>query len=222
MTAAILLLAPNPVISASFPVSFSVKGGVGSGYFSMNEINSQISRLRQAYNTNLSQIEKGTQICVDGRIWFFDKFAVIAGFEHYWAESAMNTGDFSIIHKLPATVFLVGGAVTVLSIPAVMDINIGARGSYTKATYESNEENPSSTRLGEYKNNSHGWDVFVEATTNFPRPIEWGVMLGYRNSRVDNLKNKFRDPAIHVSSGDYVVLDYSGMFFYITTGIRLW
>ncbi|MBN2185171.1 MAG: hypothetical protein JW746_07565 [Candidatus Krumholzibacteriota bacterium] len=215
------ILIPGTVKAVPFPVSFSAKGGIGTGYFSMSEINTQITTLRQVYNTNLESIDNGFQVYLDGRVWFFDRIAFIAGFEHYWVEAKMDATEFTLTYKAPASVYILGGAVNVLKFPKLVDINVGARGTYTKAIYGSNEFTESS-RLLEYKNNAYGWDIFAEVTTNFINPVEIGMMLGYRSARITDLINKYEDIAVHAVSATKVELDYSGMFFYITAGVRLW
>ena len=217
----LFILIPGTLKAVPFPVSFSAKGGIGTGYFSMSKINSQITELRQVYDTNLESIDSGFQVYLDGRVWLFDRIAVIAGFEHYWVEAAMDAAEFTLTYKAPASVYLLGGAVNILKFPNLLDINVGGRGTYTKAIYGSNEFTESS-RLLEYKKNSYGWDIFVEATTTFINPVEIGMMLGYRRVSLTDLENKYEEIAVHAVSGDKVALDYSGMFFYITAGVRLW
>ncbi|MBN2071224.1 MAG: hypothetical protein JW814_07175 [Candidatus Krumholzibacteriota bacterium] len=204
-----------------FPVSISAKGGIGTASFSMSEINSQITYLRQVYNTNLSPIDNGFQVYLDGRIWVFDRIAFLVGYEHYWVDSSMDATTFTLMYKCPANVYMMGGAVNVVKFPKLLDINVGARGTYTKAIYGSNEVTES-TRLLEYKQNNYGWDLFAEATTNFLNPVEVGLMFGYRNAKITEMENKFKDIATHAETGEIVTLNYSGVFFYLTAGFRLW
>jgi hypothetical protein len=216
-----LVLTPSAVKADSFPVSFSAKGGIGQGYFSMSELNSQIASMRQYYDANLSELKNGFNVYLEGRIWFFGRFAALAGFEHYWAENTMDTGEFTLTYKAPTSVFLLGGVMTVFTVPKLVDLNIGVRGSLAKAIYGTNEFTESDY-VSEYKNNGYGWDIFAEVNTNFIRPVEVGLMLGYRGLKVKDLKNKFDETATFIHSDDSVVLDYSGIFFYLTAGVRLW
>lgn len=218
---AILLIIPCTASAISIPISLSAKGGIGSAYYSMDELNTQIAFMRQTLGTNFSPLENGFQVYLEGRIWVMGRFAGIVGWEHYWVEAAMDAGSYNLTYKAPTNVFLLGAAVTVFDFPKLVDINLGARGSYGQTIYGTNEFTESSL-LEEFKNNDYGWDVFAEVNTNFLRPIEVGMMLGYRNLKIDELVNKYDEVARHIESNRKVVLDFSGMYFYVTAGVRLW
>ncbi len=218
---ACLLVLPLSVRAGSIPISISAKGGVGTANFAMDGINDQLSLLRQTYGGNSSALDGGFNVYLEARVWMFGRVAALIGFEHYWAETDLTTPSDSYIFKAPTNVLLLGGAVTVLQFPKLVDINLGARGSFAKVTFGTNEIDVSGN-LDEYKNNSYGWDIFAEVNANFLRPVEVGIMVGYRNLTIDGLEDKFGDIAYHVDSGKEVELDYSGTFIYITAGFRLW
>ncbi|MCK4538251.1 MAG: hypothetical protein KAV42_05585 [Candidatus Krumholzibacteria bacterium] len=218
---AILFMLPAQTIAAPFPIGFSAKAGIGSANYSMGELNDQMGILRQHYDGELVSVDGGFQVYVEGRVWFFNKFAAIIGYEHYWMDTDMGTGDFTLIYKAPADVLVLGGAVNIFKFPELVDINLGARGSFAKTTFETNELTEESN-LDEYKKNAYGWDIFAEVTTSFLRPLEVGFMLGYRHLKMDGFEDKHGHPAIFSISDDDVVLDFSGTFFYFTAGVHLW
>lgn len=220
-TAALVLASAPPAVALDIPVGFEVKGGLGVGYFSMGELNDQITIMRQELSTNLSELSNGFNLKIEGRVWLFDRIAFITGYERYWVETSMAAGSNILIYKAPSNVFLMGGAVNVISLPRFIDINLGLCGSFAKSTYGSNEEDLSS-RTDDYKSNGYGWNLFAEVNTNFIRPIEVGLQLGYRGLKIDEYENKYQDQAVFYVSNDPVVIDYSGMYFYFTAGIRLW
>ncbi len=218
---ATMLMTPAVVSAGTMPVGFSAKGGIGVAYVSMNELNSQFSLLRRSLNTDLVSIDNGFQAYIEGRVWFFDRVAAIVGWEHYWIDASIDAGTYALIFKAPTSTILVGGAVKVFGFPEFVDINLGVRGSFSNTIYGSNEL-LNTAILDEYKNNAYGWDIFAETTTAFLRPVEVGFILGYRNLEISELKNKFDDRAEHSISGKPVVLDFSGAYFYMTAGFRLW
>ncbi|MBU8920883.1 MAG: hypothetical protein KOO63_03385 [Bacteroidales bacterium] len=218
---AISFAVPAEALADSSPIGFSAKAGIGSAYYSMGELDDQMGQLRQFYDGDLTSVDNGFQVYLEGRVWFFDKFAAIIGYEHYWMDTTMDAGDFNLIYKSPANVLVLGGAVNIFRFPELLDINMGGRGSFSKTTFETNELTEDS-RLDEYKKNSYGWDIFAEVNASFLRPVEIGFMLGYRHLKVDGFEDKFGDPAIFSNSDEDVVMDFSGMYYYLTAGIRIW
>jgi len=216
-----MLAAASASHAGKVPVSFSAKGGIGQAYVSMGAINDHFSLLRENLGTDLVSIDNGFQVYLEGRVWFYNRVAAVAGWEHYWIEASIDAGSYGLLFKAPTNTLLLGAAVKVYEVPDLLDINLAARGLFGSTVYGSNEFTGTSS-LEEYKNNSYGWDLLVEATSTFLRPVEVGFMLGYRSLEISDLKNKFDEIAEHSISGDPVVLDFSGVYYYITAGFRLW
>lgn len=216
---AVALSAAGPA-AAGLPIGFEFKGGVGIGYYSMDELGDHIESLRQTVNANFEEVGSDFNVLAEGRVWFFGRIAGLVGYEHFWTEAALATTSATITYKAPADVLCLGGVINIFSFPMLFDINAGVRGTFAKVVYAENEENEA--RLVEYKANDYGWDVFAEVNTNFFRPLEVGFTLGYRNLNVSGFENKFgREPEFS-TSGDPVTIGYSGVFFYLTAGIAVW
>jgi hypothetical protein len=221
IVAVTILTAATAGHAGKVPVSFSARGGIGQAYVSMGALNDHFSLLRENLGTDLVSIDNGFQVCLEGRVWLYNRVAAVAGWEHYWIEASIDAGSYGLLFKAPTNTLLLGAAVKVYEVPDLLDVNLSARGLFGSTVYGSNEFTGNST-LEEYKNNSYGWDFFVEATSTFIRPVEVGFMLGYRSLEISELRNKFDEIAEHSISGDPVVLDFSGVYYYITAGFRLW
>jgi hypothetical protein len=100
----------------------------------------------------------------------------------------------------------------------ILDINAGLKGSFAKSVYGTDE----SGRFVEYKANEYGWDIYGEINTNFMNPVQVGFTLGYRSLKVDGFVNKFGDSVDFSGTGDPVVVNYSGVYFYFTAGVAIW
>lgn len=205
--------------AADLPVGLEIKSGIGVGRFAMGDLNEYIALKRQETGANFRELTSGFNFFAEGRVWLFGRAAGLAGFEHYWAEAALPTVAGTINFKAPADVLYLGGAVNAFSFPDFIDINAGIRGTFAKSVYGTNEADMA--RFVEYKANSYGWDIFVETSTNFIRPLEVGFTLGYRRLNIDGFQDKFGRSAVFSSSGVPVSLDYSGMFFYFTAGVAI-
>lgn len=216
-----ILAAATGCHAEKVPLSFSARGGIGQAYVSMGALNDHFSLLRENLGTDLVSIDNGFQVCLEGRVWFYNRVAAVAGWEHYWIEASIDAGTYGLLFKAPTNTLFLGAAVKVYEVPDLLDVNLSARGLFGKTVYGSNEFTGNSS-LEEYKNNSYGWDFLAEATSTFIRPVEVGFMLGYRSLEISDLKNKFDEIAEHSISGDPVVLDFSGVYYYITAGFRLW
>ena len=216
-----ILAAATGCRAGKVPVSFSARGGIGQAYVSMGELNDHFSLLRENWGTDLVSIDSGFQVYLEGRVWFYNRVAAVAGWEHYWIEASIDAGTYGLLFKAPTNTLILGAAVKVYEVPDLLDVNLAARGLFGSTVYGSNEFTGNSS-LEEYKNNAYGWDFLVETTSTFLRPVEVGFMLGYRSLEISELKNKFDEIAEHSISGDPVVLDFSGVYYYITAGFRLW
>jgi hypothetical protein len=141
------------------------------------------------------------------------------GFE---GKGGIGVGYYSMgdLNKSPSDIFNLGGVVNIFKFPKLVDINAGAKGIFAKAIYASNEEDEE--RFEEYKANDYGWDIFAEVNTNFIKPLEVGLTVGYRNLAVSGFENKFGREPVFSSTGNNVKIDYSGLYFYFTAGVSLW
>jgi len=205
--------------AACFPIGVSIHGGLGKGYYSMEELNDNINELRLELGSNLSDLSNGTNIMLQGRVWFFDRFGLTGTYEHFWGETEISGADDPIIFKAPANVYSVGGIVKVLVLPLIIDLNVGASKSLARSVYGTNQD--FARRLEEFKGDDDGYEIFVEAVTNFVKPLQFGLMLGYRGLKIRDFEDRYGDIAYFEPSHVVMEVDYSGVFFYVTAGIGL-
>ena len=221
LTAAVLaavILAPSAAF-ADFPVGFEVKGGVGVGYYSMGEFNDNLQAVREQTGITFEDLTSGFNVMLEGRIWMFGRIAATAGYEHFWCDQIMPVSltDY-VTFTMPADLLSLGGTVHIYRVPSVIDINAGLKGTFAKVTYSTDE----SGRFTDYKANDYGWDIYAEFNTNFINPVQIGFTLGYRNLKVDGFEDKFGNTAEFIGTGEPVVINYSGMYFYVTAGVAIW
>jgi hypothetical protein len=203
----------------SFPVGVSVHGGLGKGYYSMEELNDNINELRLQLGSNLSDLSNGTNIMLQGRVWFFERIGLTATYEHFWGETEISGAEDPIVFKAPANIYSVGGIIKVIILPLIVDLNVGVSKSFATSIYGTNQD--FARRLEEFKADDDGYEIFVEAMTNFIRPLQFGLMLGYRGLKITNFEDRYGDVAYFEPSHVLMEVDYSGAFFYITAGIGL-
>jgi hypothetical protein len=218
LLAAILAIPTSSM--ADLPIGFEAKGGIGMGYYSMDQLNNHLMMIRNSLNANFSDLTNGFNVFIEGRVWTFGRIAGLAGYEHYWAEVLLNTPVGNVTYRSPSDVYYLGGVVNIFKFPLLVDINAGAKGMFAKAIYASNEEDED--RFEEYKANDYGWDIFAEVNTNFFKPLEVGLTVGYRNMSVGGFENKFGEEPVFTTTGNKVEIEYSGMYFYFTAGVALW
>jgi hypothetical protein len=215
---AVLLLTLAPIQNVfGFPIGISIHGGLGKGYYSMEELNDNLNELRLDLDSNLSDLSNGTNVMLHGRLWFLGRIAVTFGYEHFWGESEILTTEAPILIKAPANVYSIGGIVTPLSIPVFADFNIGASMSFISCIYGTNQE--FSRILEEFKGNDTGYQIYAEAMTNFLTPLQFGLMLGYRGLKIQEFEDRYGDLGFFEPSGAVMEIDYSGVFFYLTAGV---
>ncbi len=215
MTAAILI----PSAATAFPIGFEAKGGVGIGYYSMTEFNTNVQAVREQYGLEFDDFDSEFNVMLEGRIWMFGRFAATAGYEHLWAEYNMPIGSSSYVsYKMPADILSLGGTLHIYRVPNVIDINAGVKGDFAKVVFGTDQDGS----FTEYKANDYGWDIYGEINTNFLNPVQVGFTLGYRYLKVDGFEDKFGNTPDFIGTGDPVVLDYSGMYFYFTAGVAIW
>lgn len=214
----ILFLVPCDSADA-FPIGVSVRGGIGMGYYSMSELNNHIRTIGYSVSIPLSELENGINVNVHGRLWLFDRIAVSAGYERFWAETTYDLGSYPIEYKGPADVYTIGGVLSIFSFPDLIDINFGVNGCIARSVFGTNIF--SGRLLTEFKGNDNGYEAFAEIATNFIRPVELAFQLGYRGIKVESYENKYGDVMYFPDPYVRVQLDYSGAFFYITAGIRI-
>jgi len=220
VAAAIAAAILAPVEASAFPLGFEVKGGVGVGYYSMAEFNDNLQAVREQYSLVYDNISSDFNVMLDGRVWMFGRIAATVGYEHLWAEHNMPVSSTSYVtYKMPADVLSLGGTVHLFRLPKVIDINAGLKGTFGKVVFGTDQDDD---RYVEYKSNGYGWDLYGEINTNFLNPVEVGFTLGYRSLKVDGFEDKFGKAPEYVGTGDPVVLDYSGVYFYFTAGVALW
>jgi len=215
LAAAILI----PSAAAAFPLGFEVKGGVGIGYYSMAEFNANVQAVREQYGLEFDDFDSEFNVMLEGRIWMFGRFAATAGYEHLWAEYNMPISSSSYVsYKMPADILSLGGTLHIYRVPKVIDINAGVKGDFIKVVFGTDQDG----NFTEYKSNEYGWDIYGEINTNFLNPVQVGFTFGYRNLKADNFEDKYGNMPHFIGTGDPVVLDYSGMYFYFTAGVAIW
>lgn len=202
-----------------FPIGVSIHGGLGKGYYSMEELNDNINELRLELGSNMSDLSNGTNVMLQGRLWFFDRIGMTATYEHFWGETEISGADDPIIFKAPANVYSVGGVVKALVLPLIIDLNVGVSKSFATSIYGTNQD--FARRLEEFKGDDDGYELFVEAMTNFVNPLKFGLMLGYRGLKIQGFEDRYGDIAYFEPSHVLIEADYSGVFFYVTAGIGL-
>jgi hypothetical protein len=215
-----LFLVSIPLEEArSFPIGVSLHGGLGKGYYSMEELNDNINELRLQLGSNLSDLSNGTNVMLQGRVWFFDRIGITGTYEHFWGETEISGADDPVIFKAPANIYSVGGILKVLVLPLIVDLNVGLSKSFATSIYGTNQD--FARRLEEFKGDDDGYELFVEAMTNFIRPLQFGLMLGYRGLKIQKFEDRYGDIAYFEPSHVVMEVDYSGVFFYVTAGIGL-
>ena len=156
---------------------------------------------------------------LQGRLWFFDRIGLIATYEHLWGQTEISGAEDPIVFKAPANIYSVGGIVKVIVLPSIIDLNVGVSKSLATSVYGTNQD--FARRLEEFKGDDDGYEIFVEAMTNFLRPLQFGLMLGYRGLKIINFEDRYGDVAYFEPSHVLMEVDYSGAFFYVTAGIGL-
>jgi hypothetical protein len=183
----------------------------------MEELNDNLNELRLQLDSNLSDLSNGTNVMLQGRLWFLGRFAVTVGYEHFWGETEIQTTESPILIKAPANIYSIGGIVTPLSIPVAADISIGASICFVSSIYGTNQE--FARKLEEFKGNDTGYRIYAEAMTNFLTPLQFGVMMGYRGLKIKEFEDRYGDLAFFEPSDVIMEVDYSGFFFYVTAGV---
>lgn len=214
--AVLLIMAPGQNVFG-FPIGLSIHGGLGKGYYSMEELNDNLNELRLELDSNLSDLSNGTNVMLQGRLWFIGRIAVTVGYEHFWGETEIQTVDSQILIKAPANIYSIGGIITPLSLPVFADFNIGASISFGSCIYGTNQE--FSRQLEEFKGDDTGYQIYAEAMTNFLTPLQFGLMLGYRGLKIQELEDRYGDLGFFEPSGELMEIDYSGVYFYVTAGV---
>lgn len=213
----VVILAPATVSAIS--LGFEVKGGVGLGYYSMGEFTDNIQAVREQQGLEFDDPSSEINVMLDGRIWMFGRFAASVGYEHLWMDYNMPIGSSNYVtYKMPADIMSLGGVVHIYRVPKVIDINAGLKGDFADVVYGTDQDGS----YTEYKSNGYGWDLFAEINSNFLNPVQVGFTLGYRNLKVDEFEDKFGDSPTFIGTGEPVVVDYSGMYFYVTAGVAIW
>jgi hypothetical protein len=215
---ALAILSAVSVPASSFPLGLSVVGGIGAGYYSMGDLNRHLGLIAQSKHITLDDITGGVNARVEGRVWILDQLGITGGYEHFWGATDAEGTSSSLSYRAPTDGYTVGAIVVLLHVPDVVNLCVGVNGCFARSVYGTNEL--VARRLSEFKGQHQGYEVFGEAHTNFIDPIEVGFQLGYRGLVIDSFTDKYGREA-YFDSGMKMRLDYSGVFFYLTTAIRI-
>ncbi len=202
----------------SFPLGFSVVGGIGAGYYDMEALNTHLGHVAQERNVKFDGLTSGVNFRIEGRAWMYGLVALTGGFEHFWGETESEGSSATLSYRAPGDVYTVGAIVAAIKIENAMNLCVGSNYCFAEAVYGTNEV--IERRFSEYKGKDEGYEIYAEAHTNFMNPIEVGFQLGYRGLKITDFTDKYGDPA-SFEPGMKMEIDYSGLFFYFTTAIRL-
>ncbi|MBN1886186.1 MAG: hypothetical protein JW876_11780 [Candidatus Krumholzibacteriota bacterium] len=198
--------------ASAFPIGIAVRGGIGNAFYSMSDLNDAIQELSRDAGVRIPDLDGGTNVKIEGRIWVFDRFAAAAMYERWWASTENESGDYTITFKAPADVISFGVVGRIFSFPQILDVNLAAYYSLAETVYGTNIL--TGRRLDEYKGDDGGFQLAAEAVTNFLNPVEIGIQFGWRNVTVREFENKFGESL-------RFDLEYGGAFFFLTAGVRL-
>jgi len=214
---AILSLAAAP--AGSFPIGFSAVGGIGAGYYDMEALNQHLGHVAQDLGVkSLGDLSGGVNFRIEGRVWMYDLFAVTGGFEHFWGATESEGTESSLSYRAPSDVYTLGAIVAVFRIENALNLCVGSNLCFAESVFGTNEV--IERRLSEFRGDDRGFEIYAEAHTNFLKPIEVGFQLGYRGLALNSFTDKYGDTALFEPDMK-MELDYSGVFFYFTTAIRL-
>ncbi len=214
---AILSLAAAP--AGSFPIGFSAVGGIGAGYYDMEALNEHLGHVAQDLGVkSLGDLSGGVNFRIEGRVWMYDLFAVTGGFEHFWGATESEGTESSLSYRAPSDVYTLGAIVAVFRIENALNLCVGSNLCFAESVFGTNEV--IERRLSEFRGDDRGFEIYAEAHTNFLKPIEVGFQLGYRGLALNSFTDKYGDTALFEPDMK-MELDYSGVFFYFTTAIRL-
>jgi hypothetical protein len=202
----------------SFPLGFSVVGGIGYGYYDMEALNTHLGHVAQERNVKFDGLTGGVNFRIEGRAWAYGLVAATGGFEHFWGETESEGTSSTLSYRAPCDVYTVGAIIAAIKIENAMNLCAGANVCFAHAVYGTNEE--IARRFSEFKGENEGYEIYAEAHTNFMKPIEVGFQLGYRGLVIKEFTDKYGNVA-PFEPDIKMELDYSGAFFYFTTAIRL-
>jgi len=213
---ATLSLPPQP--AGAFPLGFSAVGGIGAGYYSMEELNRHLGLIAQAERMQLDGITGGANFRIEGRVWVLNTIGLTGGYERFWGETDGEGTSSSLSYRTPSDVYTIGAIAVLLRIENIFNLCVGANECFAKSVYGTNEF--IERRLSEFKGEDRGFEAYAEIHSNFLNPIEVGLQLGYRGLTIETFNNKYGGVG-SFEPGRKIEIDYSGAFFYFTTAIRL-
>jgi hypothetical protein len=216
---AIIVAADSP--AQPFPLGFSAVGGLGVGYYSMSELNRHIGSKGQDLGISFDELSSGVNFRIEGRVWVLDRAAVTGGYEYYWGEASSEGSSSSLNYRTPADVYTLGAIVPLVRIEKGFDLCLGVNLCMAKAVFEMKEENDSARKIPSFKGDDSGYEAYAEIHTKFFNPIELGFQLGYRGLKISSLTSTRTGLEGTFSDGSKISIDYSGVFFYLTTAIRI-
>jgi hypothetical protein len=213
---AILSLVPGA--ARSIPVGFAAVGGLGVGYYDMEALNRHLGLVAQSKSVKLDGLTSGVNFRIEGRAWMYDVVAVTGGFEHFWGATGSEGSTSTLSYRAPADIYTVGAIVAILRIENALNLCVGSNLCFAKSVFGTNEV--IARRFSEFKGDNEGFELYGEVHSNFIDPIEVGFQFGYRGLRIKEFTDKYGDIA-SFEPGIKMEIDYSGVFFYFTTAIRL-
>lgn len=201
----------------AFPLGISAIGGVGVASYSMSELNEHIGLLGQESHLTIDELSNGINFRAEGRIWYRRVAALAGGYQHFWGETGAGETS-SLSYSTPADIYSLGAIFSIFEIAKAMDLCLGINHCWASAVLGTNEF--SGRRLTEFKGQNRGFEAYAEIHTSFLSPLEVGVQLGYRGLKIDTLEDRFGRTA-YFDSVTRMSLDYSGVFFFLFTSIRI-
>ena len=203
--------------AGAFPLGFSIGGGTGLGYYSMSALNEHIGIVAQESLLSVDELANGVNVRLEGRLWYARIAAITGGYEHFWGKTE-SVESSSLSYQAPADVYTLGILVTFLRFENSFDLGVGANYCRAEAFYRTNET--TIRRLAEFTGEDGGFETYAEIHTNFLNPLEIGFQLGYRRLKIETLNDAYGDRA-YFEPDLPIEIDYSGVFFYLTSSIRI-
>jgi hypothetical protein len=212
------ILASASAYASSFPIDFSVTGGIGAGYYAMDGLNRHLGITAQSENVTIDRIESDVNCRIEGRLWLMNCIALCGGYEHFWAATDAQDTSTVLSYRAPADVYTVGAIYSAYSVENVVDLCVGTNVCFVSSVFGTNEA--VERRFSEYEGDDVGYEIYAETHTNFLKPIEVGFQLGYRGLKIDAFENRYGNVS-YFEEGGKMVVDYSGVFFYLLASIRI-
>lgn len=203
--------------AGAFPLGFSVFGGIGAGYYSMEELNRHLGLLAQSDSLGIDDMTSGVNARLEGRVWGWNTIALTGGYERFWGETDAVGTSATVQFRAPSDVYTIGAIGVLLRVEDVFNLCAGVNACFARSVYGTNEF--VERRMSEFKGKNEGYEAYAEAHSNFLNPLVLSLQLGYRGLTINTFKDKYGDVAYY-EPGRRMEIDYSGVFFYLTAGLR--